>query len=125
VSSELKNRTRSFALEVVCLCADLPRISETRHVIGQLQRCSTSVAANYRAACRAKSKSDFIAKLGIVEEEADESLFWLEFLKSLNQARDLQLDIRTTQELDRLSAEAGELLAITVASKKTARRRCD
>ena len=83
------------------------------------------MAANYRAACRAKSKSDFIAKLGIVEEEADESLFWLEFLKSLNQARDLQLDIRTTQELDRLSAEAGELLAITVASKKTARRRCD
>ena len=78
-AEEMKVRTKQFALDVACLCADIPRVTETTNARGQLQRCSSSVAANYRAACRGKSKADFIAKLGIVEEEADESAFWLEF----------------------------------------------
>jgi len=78
MSQELKNRTKKFALDVIGLCATLPHLPETRHAINQLIRSSSSVAANYRSACRGKSKADFIAKLGIVEEEADESGFWLE-----------------------------------------------
>ena len=77
MSDELKNRTKKFALDVIGLCAGLPCTPETRHAIGQVIRSSSSVAANYRSACRGKSKADFIAKLGIVEEEADESGFWL------------------------------------------------
>ncbi len=73
MSDELKNRTKKFALDVIGLCAGLPCTPETRHAIGQVIRSSSSVAANYRSACRGKSKADFIAKLGIVEEEADEA----------------------------------------------------
>jgi four helix bundle protein len=72
MSEELKNRTKKFALDVIGLCAGLPHTLETRHAIGQVIRSSSSVAANYRSACRGKSKADFIAKLGTVEEEADE-----------------------------------------------------
>jgi four helix bundle protein len=117
----LKARTKTFALDVVCLCAGIPRVAETSHVRGQLQRCATSVAANYRAACRARSKPDFIAKLGIVEEEADESAFWLELLKDVDANRDLKLAARLSQELERLLDEANQLVAITVPSRKTAR----
>ena len=83
MSQELKNRTKKFALDVIGLCAGLPHLPETRHAIDQLIRSSSSVAANYRSACRGKSKADFIAKLGIVEEEADESGFWLEMLRDV------------------------------------------
>jgi len=83
MSQELKNRTKKFALDVIGLCARLPHLPETRHAIDQLIRSSSSVAANYRSACRGKSKADFIAKLGIVEEEADESGFWLEMLRDV------------------------------------------
>src|SRR5256714_14144051 len=83
MSQELKNRTKKFALDVIGLCAALPHLPETRHAIDQLIRSSSSVAANYRSACRGKSKADFIAKLGIVEEEADESGFWLEMLRDV------------------------------------------
>src|SRR3989449_2619107 len=77
---DLKDRTRAFALAIVCLVEELPR-SRTADVIGtQLLRAGTSVGANYRAACRARSRKEFIAKMGIVEEEADESQFWLELL---------------------------------------------
>jgi four helix bundle protein len=119
MSQELKNRTKKFALDVIGLCAGLPHLPETRHAIDQLIRSSSSVAANYRSACRGKSKADFIAKLGIVEEEADESGFWLEMLRdvcelpgtnseprthhplnrSRNEIRHSQLHIRTSSEL--------------------------
>jgi four helix bundle protein len=74
-ADEMKNRTRHFALRVINLVEALPK-TRTAEVIGkQLLRCSTSVGANYRASCRAKSQADFIAKMGIVEEEADESIY--------------------------------------------------
>jgi len=66
MSAQLETRTKTFALDAVCFCADLPRVPEVGHIRSQLQRCSTSVAANYRTACRGKSKADFIAKLGTV-----------------------------------------------------------
>jgi len=77
---ELKMRTKQFALRVIRLCESLPKTA-TGAILGkQLLRSATSVGANYRAACRGRSKAEFIAKLGIVEEEADESLFWLELI---------------------------------------------
>ena len=139
MSEELKKRTKMFALDVIKLCSGLPQTLETRHAIGQVIRSSSSTAANYRSACRAKSKADFISKLGTVEEEADESGFWLEMLRDILELRsaksDLrtagtgpkaevrhsEIEIRTLQELDRLEDEADHLVAITVASKKTAR----
>ena len=120
-AEEMKVRTKKFALDVACLCADIPRVAETTNARGQLQRCSSSVAANYRAACRGKSKADFIAKLGIVEEEADESAFWLEFIQDLTRLRGLRLGLRQVPELERLRDEACQLLAITISSRKTAR----
>ena len=121
MSAQLETRTKTFALDAVCFCADLPRVPEIGHNRGQLQRCSTSGAANYRAACRGKSKPDFIAKLGTVEEEADESVFWLEFIRELDARRNLGIDDRLAKELDRLADEARQLLAITITSRKTAR----
>jgi len=97
---------------------------QTLHAIDQLIRSSSSVAANYRSACRGKSKADFIAKLGIVEEESDEAGFWLEMLRDIGsrtEIRHSQLDLRTSQELARLLDEADQLVAIIVASRKTAR----
>jgi four helix bundle protein len=121
MSDELKNRTKKFALDVIGLCAGLSCTPETRHAIGQVIRSSSSVAANYRSACRGKSKADFIAKLGTVEEKADESGFWLEMLCDIAQLRHLPIDTRTSTELARLLGEANQLVAITVASRKTAR----
>jgi four helix bundle protein len=77
---DLIDRTKKFALRIVKLVGPLPRTIEGRSIAGQLMRSGTSVAANYRAACRARSKAEFIAKLGTVEEEADESAFWLELI---------------------------------------------
>ncbi len=114
-------RTKKFALDVIVICAELPHILETRHAIGQVIRSSSSVAANYRSACRGKSRADFISKLGTVEEEADESGFWLEMLLDIAQLRHLKIDLRTSEELMRLLDEANQLVAITVASRKTAR----
>jgi len=77
---DLKKRTRAFALRIIKLIESLPS-GKSADVIGkQLLRCGTSVGANYRASCRAKSQADFIAKMGIVEEEADESIYWMELL---------------------------------------------
>jgi four helix bundle protein len=84
-------------------------------------RSGTSVAANYRAAFHGKSRADFIAKLGTVEEEADECLFWLELIQGLSARRSLGYDEQGEKELIRLAGEARELLAITIASRKTAR----
>lgn len=110
---ELKARTKAFALRVIKLVDALPR-SPSAQVIGrQLLRAATSVGANYRSACRAQSKADFVAKLSIVVEEADESLFWLELI--------CESDMMKRDRLDRLISDAGELVAIITASRKTAR----
>lgn len=110
---ELKNRTKSFALRIIRLVELLPERRVADQIGRQLLRSGTSVAANYRAACRAKSSADFVSKMGIVEEEADESLFWMEIL--------IEAGIVEGQKLKSLMAEANELLAITVASIRTAR----
>ncbi len=110
-----KDRTKKFALAVIRLVQTLPR-NRTADVIGrQLLRCGTSVGANYRAACRGRSLSDVIAKLGIVEEEADESIYWLELLVDSQIAR--------PEAIAGIKKEADELVAMTVASIKTLRGR--
>jgi four helix bundle protein len=121
MSAELKQRTKRFALEAFCFCADFRRIDGVHHIVDQLRRSSTSVAANYRAACRGKSTADFIAKLGTVIEEADESAFWLEFIKDLSVLRNFKLQGEISIELDRLWDEANQLVAIMVSCRKTAR----
>ena len=78
---DLKKRTKAFALRILKLVDALPKTTAGRALASQIVRSGTSVAANYRAACRAKSPADFISKMGIVEEEADETLFWLELLE--------------------------------------------
>ena len=77
-ADELKRRTKEFALRILKLVSALPDTAQGRTVAGQLVRCGTSVGSNYRASCRARSRAEFIAKIGIVLEEADESAFWLE-----------------------------------------------
>ncbi len=110
---ELKNRTKTFALMAIELCETLPKKYAAEVVAKQLIRSSTSVAANYRAACRGRTSPDFANKLGVVEEEADESLFWLEML------RDAKLV--SGENLNTLLKEADELTAIFTASHKTAK----
>jgi four helix bundle protein len=110
----LQDRTKQFALEVFRFCDALPTKPSCWVISKQLMRSASSVGANYRAACRAQSRTDFIAKLSIVEEEADESLFWIEMVEAL--------DLDYSSALHRLKDEANQLVAITVASKKTARR---
>ncbi len=114
-SDDLKNRTKEFALRIIKLVEALPP-ERSADVIGkQLIRSGTSVAANYRASCRAKSNADFIAKMGIVEEEADESAFWLEML--------VDSGLMKKERIEDLSDEANQIVAITVASINTARGR--
>ena len=81
--AQMKKRTKDFAKEIVKLCRILPDNREGRLIGNQIFRSGTSIAANYRAACRARSIAEFISKLSIVEEEADETLFWLEMIKEL------------------------------------------
>lgn len=111
--TQLKNRTKSFAKEIISLCRKLPANREGMLIGNQIFRSGTSVAANYRAACRAKSGADFIAKLAIVEEEADETLFWLEIIKEIG-----IIDISATESIIKKS---NEIIAIIVSSIKTAR----
>jgi four helix bundle protein len=111
---DLKKRTKAFALRILKLVDAMPKTTAGRALASQIVRSGTSVAANYRAACRAKSPADFIAKMGIVEEEADETLFWLELLE--------ESELVTGAKLTAIKQEANELIAITVASIKTARR---
>ena len=112
MSEELKLRTKEFAHRCVKLAMVLPNTSIGNHIRGQLIRCSTSVAANYRAARHAQSKASFISKLSIVIEEADESYFWLEFIVDENM---IKKDL-----VDPLLKEAYELTAIFITSRKTA-----
>ena len=115
MSQALKDRTKKFALDVWLLCSQLPHSREYNNYVNQLLRCSSSVAANYRAAIRAKSNADFVNKLKIVEEEADESQFFLELLSKINSDEQLH------PEIDRLIKEVDELISIFVESLKTAR----
>jgi four helix bundle protein len=110
---EMKKRTKDFAKRVINLCRQLPETREGRLIANQIFRSGTSVGANYRAACRARSKADFIAKLGIVLEETDESLYWLEILS--------ETQIVKADLLEPLMEEASELVAIFVTSLKTAK----
>lgn len=113
MKNTLKERTKKFAVDCWYLCSKFPVNREFDAFCRQLIRCSSSVGANYRAACRAKSDADFINKLKIVEEEADESMYFLEIF--------LIISNKEHQEIKRLLGEANELVAITVASIKTMR----
>jgi four helix bundle protein len=110
---EFKQRTKAAALRVVRLVAALPKNAAADVIGRQLLRAGTSVGANYRAACRARSRRDMISKLGIVEEEADESVYWLELLADSK--------IFAARRLVDLTCEFNEILALTVASSKTLR----
>ena len=110
---EMKARTKDYAKRVVKLCEALPNKWVARTLGTQLLRSGTSVGANYRAVCRAKSTADFLNKLRIVEEECDESLFWMELLVENNLVK--------SARLNSLMQEGNELLSIVVASAKTAR----
>ena len=111
---DLKKRTKAFALRILKLVDALPKTTAGRALASQIVRSGTSVAANYHAACRAKTTADFIAKMGIVEEEADETLFWLELLE--------ESELVTAATLAAIKQEVDELIAITVTSIKPARR---
>jgi four helix bundle protein len=112
---DFAKRTMLFGLRVIRLVESLPK-SQTAYVIGnQLLRAGTSVGANYRSALRGKSRADFIAKLGIVEEECDEALYWMQML--------IEAGIMKTSRLSQLMNEANEIIAIVVSSIKTARSR--
>ena len=111
-TADLKARTKQFALRVMKLVDALPRTIQGRAIANQIIRSATSVAANYRAACRARSRAEFIAKIGVVEEEADESCFWLELI--------IDSDLLTEERIHPLLSEANELVAIMAASRKSA-----
>ena len=111
---EMKRRTKEFAKEIIRLCRKMPNNREGRLIGDQIFRSGTSVAANYRSACRGRSKAEFISKLSIVEEEADETLFWLEVIK--------ELKVFHYEKLDDLMKENDEILAIVVASIRTAKK---
>jgi four helix bundle protein len=109
---ELKKRTKLFALRILKLIAALPKTVAGRTIGGQLARSGTSVAANYRAACRARSKAEFISRLGVVEEEADESALWLELI--------IEGELMKKTLVEPLWVEADELVAIMTSSRKSA-----
>lgn len=111
----LKNRTKAFALRVMKLLDHLPRTTQGRVIADQLMRSATSVAANYRAVCRARSDAEFIAKLGTVLEEVDESAFWLELISEGN--------LLPSTRLESLRQEADELAAIFYATRRSVKRR--
>jgi len=110
---ELRHRTKKLALRIIKAVQSLPRDLVAEVLGRQLLRSGTSVGANYRAVCRAKSKADFVSKLKIVEEECDEALYWMELL--------IEAGLVKASRLQSLMAEANEILAIVVSSTKTAR----
>ena len=109
--SEMKQRTKVFSLRVLKLIDSMPETRSGRVLAGQLGRSGTSVGANYRAACRSRSVAEMISKISVVEEEADESAFWLELTADHG--------LISAQKLAPLLREAGELTAMMVASRKT------
>jgi four helix bundle protein len=112
-AEELKERTKRFAIRVIRDLRSLPRNDETRVLARQLLRSATSVAANYRAVCRSRSKAEFVSKIGTVVEEADETVFWLEMLADL--------ELLPSPKATPLLKEANEILAIFAASQRTAK----
>jgi four helix bundle protein len=112
---ELRARTKAFALRVVKLYRSLPRSADAQVMGKQLLRCGTSVAANYRASCRARSRAEFAARIGIVAEEADESGFWLEML--------VEAEIVRMALLKDLLKESKELTAIFTSAQQTTRKK--
>lgn len=111
---DLKIRTKRFALRTLKLVEALPNTISGRAVGGQMVRSGTSVAANYRAACKARSKAEFISKLGIVEEESDESAFWLEMI--------MDSELMSKSLIENLHREATEITAIIASSRMTAKK---
>ncbi len=112
-SQDLKHRTRQFALSAIRLVRSLPANATSKVIGDQLMRAATSIGANYRAACRARSRADFISKITIVEEEADECVYWLDLIK--------QSGLMHDDALEQLLQEADELTAIFTASGRTAK----
>jgi four helix bundle protein len=114
-SAELKNRTKQFAINVIRLVDTFP-YSKPFEILGrQLVRSASSVGANYRSACRARSRADFISKISIVEEEADECQYWLELF--------LELESGKSHKIEPLLKEAGELTAIFTAAERTTKQK--
>ena len=112
---DLKNRTKAFAIRIIKLCLKLPDTTESRIIGKQILRSGTSIAANYRAACRARSDNEFVSKLNIVIEETDETMFWLEIIS--------ETGIIAADLLKDLYSENEEILKIMVASRLTALKR--
>ena len=113
-STEMKGRTKEFAKKIIELCRALPNNREGRLIGNQVFKSGTSVAANYRAACRGRSKAEFVSKLGIVLEEGDETLFWLELIN--------EMEICDENLVPLLMQECDEIVAIVVSSIKTAKQ---
>jgi four helix bundle protein len=113
---ELQNRTKHLAIRIIKLTKIFPLSQEGKVISNQIIRSCTSVAANYRSACRAKSPKDFISKMGIVEEECDETIFWLEIIEELQMVTEVE-------ELKTIKMESNEILSITVASIKTVKNK--
>jgi four helix bundle protein len=113
-SEQLRDRTKAFALRIVKLFQSLPLRTEAQVMGKQLLRSGTSVAANYRAACRARSKAEFVAKIGVVLEEVDESVLWIELL--------IDSGVLKKERLDELLNESRQLTAIFTASRRTAKQ---
>jgi four helix bundle protein len=109
----LRTRAKAFALRIIRMSQALPKTREANVICQQILRSATGMAANYRAAGRSRSKAEFLAKLGVVIEEADETVFWLEML--------LDSGLVRAKRLEELQGEANELLAIFAASRRTAR----
>jgi len=115
MKEEIKKRAKQIGLEVIKLVDDLPSKTSSKAIAYQIIRSSTSIGANYRAACRAKSDEDFINKLKIVEEEADETIYWLEVLE--------ESGLISAEKTINLKKETNEILAIVVASINTVRNK--
>ena len=112
---QMRNRTKEFAKQIIILCRELPENREGRLIGDQIFRSGTSVGSNYRAVCRARSKADFIAKIGLVLEETDETLYWLELIDETKIMKN-----GTPKEIKK---EANELVAIFVSTLNKARAR--
>ena len=115
IADALRKRTKDFAIRIVKLCQALPKNDTARTLGRQVLRSGTSVAANYRAACRARSRAEFVSRMAVVVEEADETVFWLELL--------VDTGIVPLKRLQPLIQEANEVLALCAASHRTAKQR--
>jgi TIGR02436 family protein len=112
--AEFRRRTFEFGIRCIRLAESLPKTTVARIIANQLIRAATSVGANYRAAIRSRSRADFVAKMGIIEEECDETLYWIDVL--------VELGLLPEKRTSALQQEANEILAVTVSSIKTARK---